>query len=185
MWPLKTPQRCFPYKGGTGFLTFSNLTWYWPSKRKLMSIRTWLVNWGLTAGIDPNWKLLYSVAARLHTSIAPLQVNSFRLSNVSSPTEHSCNIQLKFSNNHDSLYSLQWKPGLVTTWPYSSLECLNRWSYQVITRDFKTLCVGGSLLCFPYNTVCCMLVWGSRKTYSACCRRIRKTISKPKDTHIH
>lgn len=117
-----------------------------------------------------NWSkletVLYSVAARLHTSIAPLQVNSFRLSNVSSPTEHSCNIQPKFSNNHDSLYSLQWKPGLVTTWPCSSLECLNRWSYQVITRDFKTLCV------------CVVVSYVSLTTQSAACwcEALRKPI---------
>lgn len=140
---LKTPEQCFSYEGGAGLLDFNNLKWYWPSKRKLVSF---LPNMVSNLGPDSwNWSkletVLYRVAARLHTSIAPVPVNSFKLSNISSHTEHSRNTRPEFSNNGDSLYSLQWELGLGTTYPYSSLDYLNRWSHQIITRD----CNGGFL----------------------------------------
>ena len=186
MWLLKTPQQCFPYKGGAGFLAFNNLKWYWPSKRKLVSFPTWLVNWGLTAGIDPNWKPYYTgwwqgctLALLLCRSIAlnsptfPLPQNTAA---IYSP--NSVIIVILFTAFSENLALEQ----LVHTAPWNISTDDHTRSSQEIAR--LLLCVAVSYVSLTTQSAACWCKALRKRIVPVAGEELGKTISKPKDTHI-
>lgn len=150
-----------------------------------MSFPPWLVNWGLRAGIDPNWKLYYS-GWQQGCTLALLLCQSMALNSPTFPLPQSTAaihcpnsviMVILFTPFSENLALEQ----LVRTAPRNISADNHIGSSREITWLF---CVCVAVLHFPYNTVCCVLVQSAQKTCSACCRRIiRKTQLANSRTH--